>query len=42
MMSAKLRRIEQAVSTLANVRLVSITVDPARDTPNSFWWMPVP
>jgi protein SCO1/2 len=32
MMSAKLRRVEQSVSTLPNVRFVSFTVDPAHDT----------
>ena len=32
MMSARLRKVEQEVGALANVRVVSLTVDPAHDT----------
>jgi len=31
-MSARLRKVEQEVGALANVRVVSLTVDPAHDT----------
>ena len=37
MMSARLRKVEQEVGTLANVRVVSLTVDPSHDTPQAIF-----